>query len=320
VASMLYLDYSRKDGEWVPNQYGGKENIEAIEFLRKMNEILYTDFKGIQTTAEESTSWPMVSRPSYVGGLGFGYKWNMGWMHDTLSYFSTDPIYRKYQHNQLTFGMWYAYSENFTLSLSHDEAVHGKYSLYNKMPGDPWQKSANLKLLFGWMIGHPGKKLLFMGSEFGQEREWNHDASISWHELGQGFHGGIQAWTRDLLHFYKNCPALWEGDYFNWGFEWIDCGDADASVLSFVRRDKHGGTILCVGNFTPVPREWYRVGVPSGGFWREALNSDGMGYGGGNWGNFGGKFASPYKIHGHEWALELVLPALSFLVFEHQPG
>ncbi|MDR0653161.1 MAG: 1,4-alpha-glucan branching protein GlgB [Synergistaceae bacterium] len=318
VASMLYLDYSRKEGEWIPNRYGGKENIEAIGFLREMNEILYTDFNGIQTTAEESTSWPMVSRPAYVGGLGFGYKWNMGWMHDTLGYFSLDPIYRKYHQNELTFGMWYAYSENFTLPLSHDEVVHGKGSLYGKMPGDAWQKAANLRLLLGWQTGHPGKKLLFMGGEFGQEWEWNHDASLSWHETENRFHGGIQAWYRDLLHFYKSCPALWEGDYEGWGFEWVDCGDTDSSVLSFLRRDGCGRTVLCVANLTPVPRQNYKVGVPDGAFWKEALNSDSERYGGSNWGNFGGLAAIPFKIHRREWALDLVLPPLSFLVFERE--
>jgi 1,4-alpha-glucan branching enzyme len=318
VASMLYLDYSRKEGEWIPNRYGGKENIEAIDFLRKMNEILYTDFNGIQTTAEESTSWPMVSRPAYVGGLGFGYKWNMGWMHDTLGYFSLDPIYRKYHQNELTFGMWYAYSENFALPLSHDEVVHGKGSLYGKMPGDAWQKAANLRLLLGWQTGHPGKKLLFMGGEFGQEWEWNHDASLSWHETGNRFHAGIQAWYKDLLHFYKSCPALWEGDYDNWGFEWIDCGDADASVLSFLRRDRRGRTVLCVANLTPVPREGYKVGVPDGAFWKEVLNSDSERYGGSNCGNFGGLEAVPCKIHRREWALDLTLPPLSFTVFERE--
>jgi 1,4-alpha-glucan branching enzyme len=315
VASMLYLDYSRKEGEWLPNRYGGKENIEAIDFLRKMNEILYTDFGGIQTTAEESTSWPMVSRPGYVGGLGFGYKWNMGWMHDTLGYYSLDPVFRKYHQNELTFGMWYAYSENFTLPLSHDEVVHGKGSLYGKMPGDAWRKAANLRLLLGWQTGHPGKKLLFMGGEFGQEWEWNHDASLSWHETEDSFHGGIQAWYKDLLHFYKSCPALWECDYEGRGFEWIDCGDSDASVLSFLRRDANGRAILCVGNFTPVPRQGYKVGVPDGGFWKEILNSDGERYGGSNWGNFGGLGAIPYKIHRREWALDLTLPPLSFMVF-----
>ncbi|MDR1471199.1 MAG: 1,4-alpha-glucan branching protein GlgB [Synergistaceae bacterium] len=317
VASMLYLDYSRGDGEWLPNRYGGKENIEAIDFLRKMNETLYADFGGIQTTAEESTSWPMVSRPAYVGGLGFGYKWNMGWMHDTLHYFGTDPVYRKYHQNELTFSMWYAYSENFTLPLSHDESVHGKGSLYGKMPGDPWQKAANLRLLLGWQFGHPGKKLLFMGGEFGQEGEWNHDESLSWHELGYASHAGIHLWAKDLIRYYRERPELWEGDCEGWGFEWIDCGDTDSSVLSFVRRDSRGKSILCVGNFTPVPRSGYKIGVPEGGYWKEALNSDGARYGGGNWGNFGGLEAINFRIHGREHALRLTLPALSFLMLEH---
>ncbi|MDR1915473.1 MAG: 1,4-alpha-glucan branching protein GlgB [Synergistaceae bacterium] len=317
VASMLYLDYSRNDGEWLPNQYGGKENIEAVDFLRKMNEVLYADFKGIQTTAEESTAWPMVSRPAYLGGLGFGYKWNMGWMHDSLHYFGIDPVYRKYHQNELTFGMWYAYSENFTLPLSHDEVVHGKGSLYGRMPGDAWQKAANLRLLLGWQFGHPGKKLLFMGGEFGQESEWNHDESISWHELDTPSHSGIHHWIKDLAIYYKTHSELWEGDFEQWGFEWIDCGDTDASILSFVRRNRNGNTILCVGNFTPVPRIGYKIGVPSGGYWKEILNSDSERYGGGNWGNFGGIEAINWHIHGHYHALELTLPALAFLILEH---
>jgi 1,4-alpha-glucan branching enzyme len=257
----------------------------------------------------------MVSRPVYAGGLGFGYKWTMGWMHDTLGYFSLDPVYRKYHQNGLTFGMWYAYSENFVLPLSHDEVVHGKGSLYGRMPGDAWQKAANLRLLLGWQIGHPGKKLLFMGGEFGQEWEWNHDSSVSWHELGDRFHAGVRDWCRDLLHFYKSCPALWEGDYEGWGFEWIDCGDSDSSVLSFVRRDANGGLVLCVGNFTPVPRPGYRIGVPAPGFWAEGLNSDSERYGGGNWGNFGGLDAVEHRMHGRDWSLELSLPPMSFSVF-----
>jgi 1,4-alpha-glucan branching enzyme len=239
-------------------------------------------------------------------------------MNDTLSYFGLDPVYRKFHQHNLTFGMWYAYSENFTLPLSHDEVVHGKGSLYGRMPGDDWQKSANLRLLLGWQIGHPGKKLLFMGCEFGQEWEWNHDASVSWHELGYGYHSGIHDWTKALLRYYRNCPALWEGDYDGWGFEWIDCGDSDSSVISFIRRDSKGNTVLCVGNFTPVPREEYKIGVPEGGMWKEALNSDSENYGGGNWGNFGGLEAIRYRIHGREWALNMALPALSFLVFEHE--
>lgn len=317
VASMLYLDYSRNDGEWIPNQYGGKENIEAIDFLRKMSESIYADFKGAQTTAEESTSWPMVSRPGYIGGLGFGYKWNMGWMHDTLHYMSLDPIYRKYHQNELTFGMWYAYSENFTLPLSHDEVVYGKCSLFGKMPGDDWQKAANLKLLFGWQYGHPGKKLVFMGGEFGQTREWDHDVSLSWHELDEPLHAGIHRWVKDLNWFYKTHSAMWEGDFERWGFEWIDCSDTDSSVLSFTRRDGYGNVLLCIANFTPVPRENYTVGVPEAGEWREVLNSDSEIYGGSNWGNFGLALHSrEFIIHGREHAVTLVLPALSFVVLE----
>jgi 1,4-alpha-glucan branching enzyme len=317
VASMLYLDYSRKDGEWIPNKYGGKENIEAIDFLRKLNESLYSDFPGIQTAAEESTSWPMVSRPGYVGGLGFGFKWNMGWMHDTLHYFGMDPVFRKYHQNELSFGMWYAYSENFILPLSHDEVVHGKGSLYSKMPGDKWQKAANLRLLLGWQYGHPGKKLLFMGGEFGQEAEWNHDESLSWHELDEPDHNGILLWVRDLNKFYKDTPAFWRGDFERWGFEWIDCGDSDSSVFSFIRRDDNGNVFLCVGNFTPVPRMNYRIGAPCPGHWREVLNSDGEVYGGGNWGNMGGVMAEKKRTHGRDWSLNLALPALAFSVFEH---
>jgi 1,4-alpha-glucan branching enzyme len=317
VASMLYLDYSRNSGEWIPNKYGGKENIEAIDFLRKMNELLYTDFKGIQTTAEESTAWPMVSRPVYVGGLGFGFKWNMGWMHDTLHYFEMNPVFRKYHQNELSFGMWYAYSENFILPISHDEVVHGKGSLYGKMPGDKWQKSANIRLLLGWQCGHPGKKLLFMGSEFGQEGEWNHDDSLSWHELDDPYHSGIQAWVRDLNHFYKDAAAFWAGDFDRWGFEWVDCGDADSSILSFLRRDNEGGVYLCVGNFTPVPRLSYRIGAPFEGFWREVLNSDGIEYGGSNCGNMGGKHTEDISIHGRPYSLDLTLPPLSFSVFQY---
>ena len=263
VASMLYLDYSRKEGEWIPNEYGGRENLEAIDFLRRFNEMVYRDFPNVQTIAEESTAWPMVTKPVDTGGLGFGMKWNMGWMHDTLEYFNQDPIYRKYHQGKLTFSMLYAFSENFILPLSHDEVVHGKGSLYGKMPGDPWQKFANLRLLFGYMYTHPGKKLLFMGGEFGQWPEWTHDHSLEWHVLEHPQHADLQSWVRDLNHLYRNEPALFEMDFDPKGFEWIDFHDADNSVLSYLRRNKAGDAVLAVAcNFTPVPRHNYRVGVP----------------------------------------------------------
>ena len=318
VSSMLYLDYARKQGEWIPNKYGGRENIEAVDFLRKMNETLYVDFPGIQITAEESTAWPMVSRPAYLGGLGFGYKWNMGWMHDTLDYMEKDPIYRKFHHNKLTWGMWYAYSENYTLPLSHDEVVYGKKSLFGKMPGDKWQKCANLRLLLAWQYAYPGKKLLFMGGEFGQEWEWNHDQSLSWHELNDPDHAAVYRWLRDLNSFYKTHAALWQCDYDRQGFEWVDCGDADNSVYSFIRRDDAGNLLLCVANFTPVPRMHHRIGVPYNGWWAEVLNSDGELYGGGNWGNMGGRDADEWRIHGHEWALDMTLPPLGMVMMEHK--
>lgn len=322
VASMLYLDYSRKEGEWVPNKYGGRENIEAIDFLKKLNETLYLDFPGVQTTAEESTAWPMVSRPTWLGGLGFGYKWNMGWMHDILNYMSKDPIFRQYHHNNLTFGMWYAYSESFVLPLSHDEVVHGKGSLWTKMPGDDWQKAANLRLLLGWMTGHPGKKLLFMGGEFGQEHEWNHDSSLDWHILSDdyedGIHSGIQRWFHDVNNFYKTTPALWELDQDPRGFEWIDCGDAASSVVSFLRRAKDGSEVIFVGNFTPIKRECYRIGVPHGKKWREALNSDSALYGGSNCGNLGEITAEKVSFHGRPWSVSLTLPPLACLILTEE--
>lgn len=316
VASMLYLNYSRAPGEWAANVFGGVENLEAMDFLKKMNETLYIDFPGVQTTAEESTSWPMVSKPVYVGGLGFGYKWNMGWMHDVLFYMSKDPIFRVYHQNSLTFGMWYAYAENFVLPLSHDEVVHGKGSLWGKMPGDAWQKAANLRLLYGWMFGHPGKKLLFMGGEFGQELEWCHDQSLDWHLLSDPAHGGLLNWFRDINNFYKRTAALWELDYDAGGFEWIDCSDAAASVISFLRRDKDGRSVIFIGNFTPEPRYNYRVGVPGGKAWREVLNSDAEYYGGSNIGNFGAVAAEDYPFHGRPRSMSVSLPPLSCLVFE----
>ncbi len=319
VASMLYLDYSRKQGEWIPNEYGGRENLAAIEFLRRFNEAVYQTYPDVQTIAEESTSWPMVSRPPYIGGLGFGLKWNMGWMHDTLDYFSQDPIYRKFHHNQLTFSIWYAFAENFVLSLSHDEVVHGKGSLLNKLPGDEWQKLANLRLLFGCMYGHPGKKLIFMGGEFGQWREWNHDASLDWQLLDHPGHHGVQRWVCDLNQFYRDEPALYEQDFQPEGFEWVDFHDADKSMLSFLRRGSDPNElILVVCNFTPVPRSNYRIGVPEEGFWKEMLNSDAKVYGGSGYGNFGGLEASPVASHGKYYSLSLNVPPLGVIFLKRE--
>ncbi len=321
VASMLYLDYSRKEGEWIPNEHGGRENLRAIEFLRRFNEMVYRDFPYIQTIAEESTAWPMVTKPTDVGGLGFGMKWNMGWMHDTLEYFNQDPIYRKYHQGKLTFSVLYAFSENFILPLSHDEVVHGKGSLYGRMPGDAWQKFANLRLLFGYMYTHPGKKLLFMGGEFGQWPEWQHDHSLEWHVLEHAHHRDLQNWVRDLNHLYRAEPALFELDFDPKGFEWIDFHDADNSVLSYLRRNKSGDAVLAVAcNFTPVPRHNYRVGVPKGGFWKEILNSDAKEYGGSGQGNMGGIEASPASFYGKfDYTLSVTLPPLGIVVVKHQP-
>lgn len=311
VASMLYLDYSRREGEWIPNEYGGKENLEAIYFIRRLNEIVYSTFPDVQMIAEESTAWPMVTRPTYVGGLGFGMKWKMGWMHDTLFYFSKDPIYRKYHHDQLTFSMWYAYTENFILPLSHDEVVHGKRSLLEKMPGDDWQKFANLRLLYAYMYSHPGKKLLFMGGEFGQRREWNHEESLDWHLLQYESHVGIQRWVRDLNKFYKSEPAMYELDFDPQGFEWIDFSDWEKSIISYIRKGKSTqDIILVVLNFTPVPRHNYRVGVPRGGFWEEKLNSDAKEYWGSGVGNMGGVQAEEIPFHGRPYSVRLTLPPL----------
>jgi len=312
VASMLYLDYSRRKGEWIPNEHGGRENLEAIAFLRRYNEEIYRHFPEVQTIAEESTAWPMVSRPLYVGGLGFGLKWDMGWMHDTLSYMSRDPIHRKHHHNELTFRAMYASSENFVLPLSHDEVVHGKGSLLGKMPGDDWQKFANLRLLLGYTYAQPGKKLLFMGGEFGQWTEWNHDASLDWHLLEYTPHTGLQRWVEDLNRLYRSEPALYEQDCNGTGFEWIDCNDTEHSVLSFLRKGRSTSeSILVVCNFTPVPRYNYQVGVPRGGFWQELLNSDAGEYGGSQQGNLGGMEASPVSYHGHFHSLNLTLPPLA---------
>ncbi|MBE0626488.1 MAG: 1,4-alpha-glucan branching protein GlgB [Burkholderiales bacterium] len=316
VASMLYLDYGRKEGEWVPNRYGGRENIEAVEFLRLMNQAVYRDHPDVQTMAEESTSWPMVSRPVYLGGLGFGIKWNMGWMHDTLKYMSQDPVHRKFHHDQLTFSIWYAFFENFVLPLSHDEVVYGKGSLIGKMPGDSWRQFANLRLLFGYMWGHPGKKLLFMGGEFGQRREWAHEGSLEWHVLQYPEHEGLRRWVADLNRLYRSEPALYQVDFDQSGFEWVDCNDSEQSVLSFLRRPRGGGApVLVMCNFTPVPRTNYIVGVPQGGYWREIANSDATLYGGSGMGNLGGVEAAPVAAHGRFHSLALTLPPLAVLMF-----
>ena len=314
VASMLYLDYARKPGEWIANKYGGNENLEAVDFLKHLNEAVYRDHPDTQTIAEESTSWPMVSRPTHLGGLGFGFKWNMGWMHDTLEYFRTDPIYRKYHHNKLTFSLWYAFTENFVLPLSHDEVVHGKGSLIGKMHGDEWQQFANLRLLLGYMWSHVGKKLLFMGGEFGQKREWQHDESLEWHVLQYPLHSGVRQWVRDLNQFLRSTPALYEKDFTSDGFEWIDCNDADGSTLAFLRKGSAPEDIVLVlCNFTPVPRDYYHIGVPRGGAWRERLNSDALEYGGSGIGNFGLVEAAPLPSHGRNHSLTLRLPPLATL-------
>jgi 1,4-alpha-glucan branching enzyme len=319
VASMLYLDYGRRAGEWIPNEHGGRENLGAVGFLKSLNAAVYQDFPDTQTIAEESTAWPMVSRPTYLGGLGFGYKWNMGWMHDTLKYFQTDPIHRRYHHNQLTFSIWYAFTENFVLPLSHDEVVYGKGSLLGKMAGDEWQQFANLRLLFGYMWAHPGKQMLFMGGELAQRREWQHDESLEWHVLQYPFHAGVQRWVKDLNRFYRATPALYERDFTADGFEWIDANDSDTSVLSFLRKGaRQEDVVLVVCNFTPVPRENYRVGVPRGGCWSECLNSDAHDYGGSGMGNFGNVEAAPLASHGRYYSLNLRLPPLSMLCLTAQ--
>lgn len=317
VASMLYLDYSKKEGEWIPNQYGGKENLEAIDFLRKMNELTHGHYPGTLTIAEESTAWPMVTRPTYIGGLGFTMKWNMGWMHDTLFYFSRDPIFRKYHTNSITFSLLYAFSENFVLPLSHDEVVYGKGSLFQKMPGDKWQKLANLKLLYGYMYGHPGKKLLFMGSEFAQINEWNWQWQIEWHLLDDEAHRGVTNFIRDLNSLYKKEKALYEVD-FHWnGFEWIDFSDSEQSIISFIRKSKNNREFLIfIFNLTPVPRFNYRIGVPEEGFYKELLNSDSYIYGGSNFGNNGGVWSQNYPFHGRPHSIELTLPPLAVLILK----
>ncbi|MFH2010144.1 MAG: 1,4-alpha-glucan branching protein GlgB [bacterium] len=316
VASMLYLDYSREEGDWIPNEHGGRENLAAIEFLRHLNSRVYEEFPDTMMMAEESTSWPQVSRPTYLGGLGFGYKWDMGWMHDTLRYFSHDPVHRKYHHSDLTFRMLYAWHENFVLPLSHDEVVHGKGSLLGQMPGDPWQRFANLRLLLSQMFVQPGKKLLFMGGEIGQWNEWRFDASLDWHLLDFPDHRGLQQWVTDLNWTYRSEPALHQRDTTAAGFEWIDCTDAENSVLSLLRHGDDGSCVVAVFNHTPVPRYGYRVGVPSGGAWRELLNSDAEAYGGSGVGNCGVVQADPIPTHGRPHSLLLTLPPLGALLFK----
>ncbi|MDX8383621.1 MAG: 1,4-alpha-glucan branching enzyme, partial [Ghiorsea sp.] len=318
VASMLYLDYSREADEWVPNKHGGRENLEAVEFLKQFNCLVHERFPGAVTMAEESTSWPMVSRPTYLGGLGFTMKWNMGWMNDTLSYFEQDPIHRQYHHNQLTFSLVYAHTENFILPFSHDEVVHGKGSMPEKMPGDDWQKFANLRLLYAYLYTHPGKKLQFMGTEFGQWPEWSESKSLSWDQSNFMPHRGLQLMQRDMNHLYKNVPALYEVDFDAAGFEWLDCNDAAQSVLSYVRRDNHGGEVYVALNLTPVPRPNYRLGVCQAGFYAELLNTDAAEYAGSNMGNAGGVQSLDVGAMGKPYAIDVVLPPLSCVVLQKQ--
>ncbi|MFO7676749.1 MAG: 1,4-alpha-glucan branching protein GlgB [bacterium] len=316
VASMLYLDYSRPDGEWLPNPFGGRENLEAMEFLRRLNTEAYARCPGTFTVAEESTAWPGVTRPVHLGGLGFGYKWNMGWMHDTLQYFGRDPVHRRWHHDELTFGLSYAHSENFILPLSHDEVVHGKRSLLEKMPGDDWRRFAGLRLLLGWQYCHPGAKLLFGGGEFGQRREWDHDSSLDWHLLDAPAHSGVLRWVRDLNRLYRDHPALHALDRDPAGFRWVVASDSANSVFAFLRRDGTGRDLLVVANFTPVPRAGYRVGVPAAGRWRELLNSDAADYGGSGLGNLGRVRAEAVPCHDFPHSLDLDLPPLALVVLE----
>ena len=317
VASMLYLDYSRQANEWVPNQYGGNENLEAIAFLRRMNEVAYQTAPCVITVAEESTSWPGVSQPTYNGGLGFGFKWNMGWMHDTLGYIGLDPIHRRHHHSEMTFGLLYAFSENFILPISHDEVVHGKGSLLARMPGDEWQRFANLRAYLGFMFAHPGKKLLFMGCEFAQEKEWNHDRSLDWHLLDDPMHKGIQNLVRDLNHTYAGTPALYERDTEASGFKWLVGGDVENSVFAFARLGDHGGLAVAACNFTPVPRTNYRIGVPRAGHYKETLNTDAGTYAGSNLGNMGGVDSEGVPAHGEEQSIVVTLPPLATVIFTY---
>ena len=318
VASMLYLDYSRKSGEWIPNQYGGNENLEAVEFLRHFNHVVHSEYPGVITIAEESTAWSMVTRPPYLGGLGFSLKWNMGWMHDTLGYFKRDPVYRKYHQNDLTFAMLYHHHENFVLPLSHDEVVHGKRSVLGRMPGDDWQRFANLRALYAYQWAFPGKKLLFMGGEFGQSQEWNANTELDWWLLEQGpYHIGVLRFIEDANRIYRSEPGLWESDYDMDGFYWVDCSDHEQSVLSFVRQNRtRTSVLLVVINLTPIPRRPYRIGFPCGGFWAEVLNSDAAAYGGSNCGNLGGVQVQQYHHHNQPWSPELTLPPLGVMVFK----
>ncbi|HEY6399183.1 MAG TPA: 1,4-alpha-glucan branching protein GlgB [Solirubrobacteraceae bacterium] len=312
VASMLYLDYSRREGEWVPNQFGGREDLEAVGLLKQLNEVIYGREPGIVSAAEESTAWPGVTRPTYLGGLGFGFKWNMGWMHDTLRYFQEEPIYRRYHHHELTFSLMYAFSENFILPLSHDEVVHGKGSLYSKMPGDAWQKFANLRVLYAYMWAHPGKKLLFMGGEFAQEAEWGHGRSLDWHLLEQPEHAGMQSLLRDLNHHYRAEPALWEVDSDPSGFWWLEPNDADRNVIAFARASRDGERVLVfIANLSPLPRPAYRLGLPRAARWKELLNTDSTYYGGSDVGNLGGVEPEPIPWHGQPVSAELMLPPLA---------
>jgi 1,4-alpha-glucan branching enzyme len=317
VASMLYLDYSRKEGEWVPNRYGGRENLDAIDFLRQLNTLTHAEQPGSITVAEESTAWPSVSKPTYTGGLGFTYKWNMGWMNDTLEYVKKNPVYRRYEHWHLTFSLIYAFTENFILPFSHDEVVHGKGSMFEKIPGDDWQRAATLRALYGLMYTHPGKKLMFMGAEFGQGREWNYDHSLDWHLTDYPMHAGIKQFVRDLNGTYAAERALYEVDFEYTGFQWIDCNDSENSVISFVRRARHQDDLLVVLlNFTPIPRDGYRIGVPAPGAYTELLNSDAATYGGANQGNGGVVFTEPIASHGYAQSLYLTLPPLGFLLLK----
>jgi 1,4-alpha-glucan branching enzyme len=321
VASMLYLDYSREEGQWVPNEFGGREDLEAVAFLKELNEVLFAREPGIVSAAEESTAWPGVSRPTYLGGLGFGFKWNMGWMHDTLGYFQQDPIYRRYAHHQLTFSLMYAFSENFVLPLSHDEVVHGKGSLLAKMPGDRWQQLANLRALYGYMWAHPGKKLLFMGCELAQEREWSHERSLDWHLLESEGHAGVQALVRDLNAVYHEHPALWQRDAEADAFWWLEPNDADRNVVAFARAGAEpADVVVCVCNLSPVPREGYRVGLPRSGRWAEALNTDSGRYGGSGVGNPEGVAAEAVPWHGQGCSAEVTLPPLGVLWLVPEPA